>query len=282
MTVYWGDVASSTITDGNTGTTTHEYASAGTYAIQISNPSVITVFDVRDSKLVINSANLHLRASGLTHLWIQGIHVTSVINSADFAGSTPSSYLLFSLPAGVTGVINSADFAGSTPSSYLYFFLPAGVTGVINSADFAGSTPSSYLYFTLPAGVTGAINSADFAGSTPSTYLRFILPVGVTMTVARADFATMTTAPAVRIEANLLAAQVDAILLGLHDAFASKSAPGGTIDLLGGGNAAPNGTVEAPGDCDVGTWTGGNAAHELANDTCDVSANHWTSVTVQA
>jgi hypothetical protein len=46
VTIDWGDGNSDTISDGNTGTITHQYATAGTYAVRISDPSVITYIDI--------------------------------------------------------------------------------------------------------------------------------------------------------------------------------------------------------------------------------------------
>lgn len=54
-TVYWGDGQTSTIANGNTGTTTHTYASAGMYTIYLSNPELITYLDLRSIRLTINT-----------------------------------------------------------------------------------------------------------------------------------------------------------------------------------------------------------------------------------
>jgi hypothetical protein len=51
-TVSWGDGDETTISDGNTGSTAHTYAGAGTYEVTFSNPGLITYFTVRlDAKI---------------------------------------------------------------------------------------------------------------------------------------------------------------------------------------------------------------------------------------
>ena len=82
------------------------------------------------------------------------------------------------------------------------------------------------------------------------------------------------------MQANaLLQAQVNQILADLYAAFPGKTSVGGNLNV-GGTNAAPSGTYEAPADC--GTVTGKHAAYELLNDTCGVSTKHWTTVSFTA
>jgi len=75
---------------------------------------------------------------------------------------------------------------------------------------------------------------------------------------------------------GLTQTEVDAILLGLWDAFPLKTNTGGTINLNGTGNAAPSGTYAA--QCPP--TTGKNAAYELINDSCGVSSKHWSTINV--
>ncbi|GIV82586.1 MAG: hypothetical protein KatS3mg051_1940 [Anaerolineae bacterium] len=72
-----------------------------------------------------------------------------------------------------------------------------------------------------------------------------------------------------QFENNLTQAQVDAVLAALYLAFPTRTASGGTIDLLGEGNAAPSGTP--PGSPECPPTTGCNIAYELVNDSCGVS-----------
>ena len=82
-----------------------------------------------------------------------------------------------------------------------------------------------------------------------------------------------------RFENNLSQAAVDAVLAALYLAFPTRTGTGGTIDLLGTGNAAPSGA--SPGSPECPPTTGWNTAYELVNDSCGVSANHWASVSLQ-
>ena len=110
------------------------------------------------------------------------------------------------------------------------------------------------------------------------------LPASVTsFTVflcAGIDITDLSSAPALRtlrVENNLSQGAVDAILANLYAAFPARTAnpTGGTIDLLGSGNAAPSGTLQAA----CPPTTGKEFAYELVNDSCGVSSLHWTSVT---
>jgi len=79
---------------------------------------------------------------------------------------------------------------------------------------------------------------------------------------------------------GLLQATVDAILYDIYAGFASRTASNGTINV-GGSNAAPSGTYQAASACPVTDGTDGKeVAHELVNDGCGVSANHWATVTI--
>src|SRR5690606_16107062 len=81
-----------------------------------------------------------------------------------------------------------------------------------------------------------------------------------------------------RYENGLAQADIDAILFELYEAFPNRLSwlSGGTIDLLGGDNEAPTGTLQAA----CPPTTGREVAYELVNDTCDVSAKHWSSVSI--
>ncbi len=226
VTVFWGDGSTSTIADGNTGATTHQYASAGAYNIRISNPEALTYLDLRDSKLRIDSATLRGCGAGLQTLYLGGLGAGNVFRSADIAH--------LSLTASLT----------------LYFQQPG--TYAIDSADFAGYALTNQLVLSFPQ---------------PGTY-----------TVARADWDNFPALPTIRVEMNLSQAQVDAILLGLWDGLATRAASGGTIDLAGGGNAAPSGIYQAA----CPPTTGKEAAYELLNDTCLVNpAKVWSTITVE-
>jgi hypothetical protein len=252
VTVDWGDGNSTVIADGNTGTTTHDYATAGTYEISISNAPIITSVDLRGTGFVIDTANFRGLPRNLDILTLYNMNVGSVFDSSDFAGSTPSTSLLLYFSQAGTYTFDSSDFAGSTPSTNLRLrFLQAG-TYTFDSADFAGSTPSTYLWMEFDDTTLTTTTTQAFWGS------------GVVRAVA---------SPTVKL--GLTQAQVDDVLLGIYDDFANRTASNGTLDVSGN-NASPSGTLQA--QCPP--TTGKEAAHELVNDSCAVSGNHYAAVTI--
>ena len=76
---------------------------------------------------------------------------------------------------------------------------------------------------------------------------------------------------------------MDAILWGLYQAAAAgRTASNGTINV-GGTNAAPSGTYQAPTSCPVTVATPGKEiAYALTHDDCNEINNHWTTVTITA
>ncbi|MCZ2078197.1 MAG: hypothetical protein LC130_24765, partial [Bryobacterales bacterium] len=82
---------------------------------------------------------------------------------------------------------------------------------------------------------------------------------------------------AITYESSLSQPAVDAVLADLYSVFPARTKVG-TIDLLGGGNAAPTGTLQAA----CPPTAGKEYAYELVNDSCGVSSFHWTSVSIQA
>lgn len=100
---------------------------------------------------------------------------------------------------------------------------------------------------------------------------------GTVATTARADWAGIVVrkAPSPTIQMQLTQAQVDAVLLGIYDAFPNRTATAGTLNVAGT-NAAPSGVLQAA----CPPTTGKEAAYELVNDTCGVSANHYAVVTI--
>ena len=82
---------------------------------------------------------------------------------------------------------------------------------------------------------------------------------------------------AITYESSLSQPAVDAVLADLYSVFPARTKVG-TIDLLGGGNAAPSGTLQAA----CPPTTGKEYAYELVNDSCGVSDFHWTSVSIAA
>ena len=252
LRVYWGDGATSFITNGYTGTITHVYAAAGVYGIQVMGAQRITAVDLRDAKLGgLNTAQL--RGNRITYWYVKTI-TGSTIRSADMVAWRPSSWCLYSLPAG-TYNIASADMTAWRPTTWYMFSMPAG-TYNISSADMTAWRPSNWVLFSMPAG---------------------------TYTFAAACMRTWAAATEIRCDGlGLSQATVNAILYDIYAGFADRTGTGGTINV-GGSNAAPSGTFQAAASCPVTDATPGKeVAWELLNDTCNVSAKHWTTVTVTA
>ena len=278
--VDWGDgTANSTIANGNTGTTTHAYAGAGTWTVRISNPHLISVLDLRDSKIVFNSVFLRFCTTKLATLYLSGLSAGCTINSADMAHLRLTKTLYMYFTQAGTYAIDSGDFASYTLSYQLYLHFQQAGTYSIDSTDFASYTLSNQLLLYFSQAGTYAIDSGDFASYTLSNTLTLYFNQTGTYTISRADW-PYRRATSIQIEMGLSNTQVNAILLGLADSFADRLVAGTKIDLLGNGNAAPTGAIEAPADPDIATWTAGNAAYELVNDTHGNSAFHWGAVEV--
>jgi hypothetical protein len=99
------------------------------------------------------------------------------------------------------------------------------------------------------------------------------------VTTQRADFATLLKLISLTYQNSLSGPQVDAILAGLYDGFPTRTGTNGTVSIATT-NAAPSGTYQAASECPP--TDGKEIAYELTNDTCDVSAKHWATVTITA
>ena len=149
-TVDWGDTQTSTIADGNTGTTTHTYAAAGAYPIKISNPNLITAVDLSDAKLGgFNTAQL--RNNVLTYFRVTAI-TGSTIDTADMAAWRPGYWNCYSMPTGGTYNIDTADMAAWRPGYWYCYSMPTGGTYNIDTADMAAWRPSYWYCYSMPAG----------------------------------------------------------------------------------------------------------------------------------
>jgi hypothetical protein len=202
-------------------------------------------------------------------------------NSADVTAWRPSLFRLDSMPAGYAGMFNSADITAWRPSTFWLYSMPAGYTGTFNSEDVTEWRPVDFRHYNMPAGYGGTFNSVDVTDWRPSIVLMRSMPAGYNFTISAGGFSAWTTTINFQMQSNALnGTQVTQILTDLYTASIVPRTPtGGTISV-GGTNAAPGGTVEAPADCDTATWTGGNYAYELVNDTCAVGFNKWATVTV--
>jgi len=154
----------------------------------------------------------------------------------------------------------------------------AGLTwnvGSVAGANMPADITNMYMYNL--AGLTWNVGSVAGANMPANCTSMTLLSCG-TVTIDAADVfpKPLTT---LRFENSLTQPQVDAVLAALYLAFPTRTGTNGTIDLAGGGNAAPTGA--SPGSAECPPTTGWNTAYELVNDSCGVSAKHWASVTCQ-
>jgi hypothetical protein len=117
--------------------------------------------------------------------------------------------------------------------------------------------------------------SWDISAANPinsdTTYLWLVNVPNITFAADAAFGADLNTLAFIN---NLSQAQVDLVLSKLYAAFPTRTAVNGTITVAGT-NAAPSGILQAA----CPPTTGKEYAYELKNDSCAVSANHWTTVT---
>lgn len=276
--VDWGDgSALSTITDGNTGTTTHDYAGAGTYQVTVSNPHLLTAIDLRDAKILLDTSKMGgIVPANLEQLRFDSPAAGSVFSSAHFTGATISREFRIYMNNAGTYTFDSAHFAGSDPSNIMYLLFNQAGTYTFDSADFAGATPDTSLYIYFNQAGTYTFDSAHFATAQPASNLTFLLHSSATTTIAQADWNGIARkAASPNIQMGLDQTEVDAVLLGIYDDFANRTASNGTLNVAGS-NAAPSGTLQA--QCPP--TTGKEAAYELVNDSCGVSSNQYAAVTI--
>jgi hypothetical protein len=283
LTIDWGDGNSTVVAAGDTANKSNTYASAGSYAISVTNALDIVQIDLHDSKLSgLKSAEL--AGSAITYFIASdlGAATPCVVRSSDMASWTPTDWWMRFMPAGGTYTIDSSHMASWTPTTWYLFSMPAG-TYTIDSSHMASWTPTTWRMYSMPAG-TYTIDSSHMASWTPTTWYLYSMPAG-TYTFAAANLTGWTKATTVLAHSlGLLQAAVDAILWGLYQATISRTAAGGIINV-GGTNAAPSGTYQAAASCPVSAATPGKEiAHELINDGCNAIAagETWTTVTITA
>jgi hypothetical protein len=183
VTVNWGDGSTSSIANGNTGTTTHVYASAGTYAITISNPAILTYVDLRDTKLSFNSSTL-VNCTALAALRIE---VGGIFNSYHLV-ALPLTFLAVSLTIAGTYTFNSAHIAAMALTFLSVRILTAG-TCTFDSAHIAAMALTS-LDCTISIAGTYTFNSAHIAAMA-LTFLSVNMQVEGTYTFNSAHIAAM-------------------------------------------------------------------------------------------
>jgi hypothetical protein len=302
-TIDWGDGSSNAYT--GTALRTHVYASAGAYTVTILSAANVTAFDIRDSKVTLNSADIKtmiyvetfiaqtLKAGTFNsadvadwrpatfNLYSMPSGYAGTFNSADVVDWRPTDFYLLSMPSGYAGTFDSADVADWRPATFRLYSMPSGYAGTFDSADVVDWRPTTFRLYSMPSGYAGTFDSADVVDWRPTSFYLFSMPSGYAFVIAANDFAAWTTTSDFRMRNNALTqAQVNAVLWGLYQAsIVPRTATGGTIDVAGG-NAAPSGTFQAPTSCPVTSSTPGKeVAHALLNDGCVVGFNTWATVT---
>ena len=305
--VDWGDGGATENWTGD-ASRSHVYAAASTYTVTVTNAAEIWKIDLRDAKTswtVSNSAPMPANITSMSLSTIAGFtwNVGSVAGANMPANITSMS---LSTLAGLTwsvGSVAGASMPANITSMYLQTL--AGLTWSVGSVAGA-NMPANITYLTLNnlAGLTWSVGSVAGANMPANiTYLELITLAGLTWNVgsvaganmpANCTSMTLLSCGTVTIEAtdilpapmttfrfenSLSQPQVDAVLAALYLAFPTRTGTNGTIDLAGGGNAAPTGA--SPGGAECPPTTGWNTAYELVSDSCGVSAKHWASVTCQ-
>ena len=173
-TIDWGDgSAPETLVANVTTARTHVYATAGTYPIVVNHAHLITQLRVEDAKLGgINTAEL--KYSVLTYFWVT-LATGCTINSADMVDWRPTTWRLYSMPAG-TYDIDSADMVDWRPAHWYLYSMPAG-TYDIDSTDMVDWRPTTWRLQSMPAG-TYDIDSTDMVNWRPANWYLYSMPAG--------------------------------------------------------------------------------------------------------
>jgi len=254
-----------------------------------------------------NSADVTAWRPTTFHLSSMPSGYAGTFNSADVTAWRPSSFNIYAMPSGYAGTFNSADVTAWRPTQFYLFAMPSGYAGTFNSADVTAwrplyfslqSMPSSYagtfnsadvtawrpLYFyllSMPSGYAGTFNSADVTAWRPTTFDLDSMPTNMTHVVSANSYTNFITCNNFRMQGNSLTTnQVNSILSDLYIASLTRTATAGTINV-GGNNQAPSGILQACASPPVTPTTPGKEiAYELKNDSLDVIANHWSTVTI--
>jgi len=132
--VEWGDGSSNIYT--GTAQRTHNYAGAGTWTVTIRDPLAVTIFDIRDAKVTLNSVGIR-SMSNVTTFLATALNA-GTFNSADVTAWRPTDFRLYSMPAGYAGTFNSADVAAWRPTDFYLLSMPiATFTITITANGFA-------------------------------------------------------------------------------------------------------------------------------------------------
>jgi hypothetical protein len=125
--VSWGDGATSTITDGNTGATAHEYATAGAYKLTLTGFSYVTYFNVASQPLSGDVGSWVL-PNALTYISLFGTSFTG--NVGGWVLPSTLEQMAFTSVSGITG-----DVSGWVLPSVIInmYFANTGITGDVSA-----------------------------------------------------------------------------------------------------------------------------------------------------
>jgi len=318
VVVNWGDTSTSNIANGNTGTTTHVYASAGTYAITITNPVILTYIDLRDAQLSINSATLvsctaltglrveisgtfnstHISAMPLTLLSIVwGVAGTYTFNSTHIS-AMPLTNLTLNIYVAGTYTFNSTHISAMALTNLTLNIYVAG-TYTFNSTHISAMALIS-LSATMAVAGTYTFNSTHI--SAMALILLYLnLPVIGTYTFDSAHVVASTTITNITVVLHATntfsVAQADwagfpaCNTIRVEAALTQTEVNDILLGLYAGfaTKTVTGGTIDLLGQSNAAPsgvlqaqcppTTGYEAAYELVNDSCGVSTKHWVSVT---
>jgi len=266
--VDWGDGTSNDYSDNPSSTRTHAYAGAGTWKVTISPPEAVVNLDLRDTKLSCAAGQIG-KMTALTSLNLSNL-ANATIGAGEIGGLTSLTDLTMAYIPNAT--IGAGEIGGLIGLTILHLDNIPNAT--IGAGEIGGLTDLTTVYLSNLANVT--VGAGEIGGLTDLTYLYLINSNNIAAQTGLSNLLKLTW---LQYENGLSQAQVDSVLTQLYSAFPTRTGINGTIDLLGDSNAAPSGT--APGSAECPPTTGWNKAYELVNDSCNVSANHWASVTCQ-
>ncbi len=296
-TIDWGDgTAPETLVANVTTARTHVYATAGTYPITVNHAHLITQLQVDNAKLGgLDTAEL--KYSRLTYFLVT-LATGCTIDSADMVDWRPTTWRLFSMPAG-TYSISSANMVDWRPTGWSLASMPAG-TYSISSANMVDWRPTGWYLYAMPAG-TYSISSANMVDWRPANWYLTSMPTG-TYSISSANMVDwrpanwqLSSMPAAgssytfaascmrawtalaTLTMNDLALDAATIDLVLADLYAGRmgytaAAPTAT---MGGTNADPTGVYQAM----VPPTTGMETKYELINDSAAQGFKKWAITT---
>ena len=271
-TIDWGDgTAPETLVANVTTARTHVYAVAGTYPITVNHAHLITQLQIDNAKLGGLDTS-ELQYSVLTYFWVT-LATNCKIDSADMVDWRPTTWYLFSMPAG-TYSISSANMVDWRPTYWHLHTMPAG-TYSISSANMVDWRPTTWYLFSMPAG-TYSISSANMVDWRPTTWRLSSMPAaGSSYTFAASCMRAWTALTTLTMnDLGLDATTIDLVLADLYAGRMGYTAAAPTANL-GGTNADPTGVYQAK----VPPTTGMETKYELINDSAAQGFKKWTITT---